>query len=318
MLALLLASIIGVASPLPQASDCAAATAFTGTICTPKAVERHPAILLLGGSEGGDMMRFAAARFAGAGYVAASVAYFGAPGLPSQLAGIPVETVGTALDDIAKRPDVDPARIALFGISKGGELALLAASTYPQFKAVVAAVSSPFAWEGIPRGPGAVGSSWTFAGKPVPFVAYGSKMAQLTMNAYANQTPLDLRVGYEASMQEHAAEIPAAMFHLERIAGPVMMLAADDDQLWNSDVQSQLGMTYLRDRHHAFADVYEHYADAGHLFLFASPEQTVNHVKAGPMTLLMGGTPAGDQAAQRAAWPEVMRFLATALKSRGG
>ena len=174
MFALILASIIGVSSPLPAASGCAAATAFTGTICTPKAAGKHPAILLLGGSEGGDMMRLAAPQFADAGYVAASVAYFGAPGLPSQLAEIPVETVGKALDDIAKRPDVDPTRIALFGVSKGGELALLAASTYPQFKAVVADVPSPFAWAGIPQGPGPVGSSWTLGGKPVPFVPHFS------------------------------------------------------------------------------------------------------------------------------------------------
>lgn len=314
MFALVLASIIGVSSALPAASGCAAATAFTGTICTPKTAGKHPAILILGGSEGGDMMRFAAPQFADAGYVAASVAYFGAPGLPSQLAEIPVETVGKALDDIAKRADVDPTRIALFGVSKGGELALLAASTYPQFKAVVADVPSPFAWAGIPQGPGPVGSSWTLGGKPVPFVPYGAKMRDVNMDAFVNHKPLDLRIGYEASLQEHAADVPAAMFHLERIAGPVMMVAADDDQIWNSVAQSELGMQYLRDHHHAYADTYGHYAGAGHLFLFASPERQVNQVQMGPVTLLMGGTPAGDQAAQRVAWPKILQFLGAALK----
>ena len=127
--------------PMPQLpQNCSKAAAFTGTICTPTGAGRHPTILLLGGSEGGDIMAYTAPRFASAGYVAASVAYFGLPGLPQSLEEIPVETVGKALDAIASRPDVDSGHIAIFGGSKGGELALLAASVYPQIHAVVADV----------------------------------------------------------------------------------------------------------------------------------------------------------------------------------
>lgn len=132
---------------------CTKAVAFTGTICAPATPGKHPAILLLGGSEGGDSMSLAASAFAKKGYVAASVAYFGSPGLHSTLENIPAETVGKALDVIAKRSDVDPTRIAIMGISKGAELALLAASTYPQFRAVIADVPSPFAWQGIAQAP---------------------------------------------------------------------------------------------------------------------------------------------------------------------
>lgn len=318
MLSLILASVIAAASPAPAAPQptCAAATQFTGTICSPGGPpsSKHPAILLLGGSEGGDMMKNVAPRFAQNGYVAVSVVYFGAPGLPQQLMDIPVETVGKALDAVTHLSNVDPQRIALMGVSKGGELALLAASTYPQFHAVVADVPSPFAWAGIPRGPGAIGSSWTYGGKPLPFVPYGSAMGEINMAAYAQHKPLDLRAGYDASMKEHAAGILPAMFHLEKIAGPVMMLAAGDDQIWNSPAQAQLGMKYLSDHHHAYADRMEQYAGAGHLFLFASPAHSMNEVQAGPIVLLMGGTPQADQAAQRAAWPKIMAFLATALK----
>jgi len=261
-------------------------------------------------------MKAIAPRFAEAGYVAVSVAYFNAPGLPQQLAAIPVETVGKALDVTAKRDDVDASRIGLLGVSKGGEFALLAASTYPRFKAVIADVPSPFAWEGIPQGPQAVGSSWTVAGKPVAYVPYAATMGQIASEAFTQHKPLDLRPGYDASMKEHADAIPGAMFHLETIAGPVLFLAADDDQIWNSVAQSQIGLQYLRDHQHAFSDRFLHYPNAGHLFLFASPSRTMNEVTLGPMTVIMGGTPAGDQAAQRAAWPEVVKFLSDALRSR--
>ena len=313
MFTLLLSAIVAAAPAQTSAANCAPATGFTGTVCTPGTPGRHPAILLLGGSEGGDSMKAAAPNFAQAGYVAITVPYFKMPGMPQQLVEIPVETVGRALQATSKRDDVDPKKIALFGISKGGELALLAASTYPQIKAVIADVPSPFAWEGIPQGPEAVGSSWTLGGKPVPYVAYGPTMGQVNMDAYTQHKPLDLRIGYDASMKENADAITPATFHLERIAGPVMFLAADDDQIWNSPAQSEMAMQYLHQHNHAFHDVYVHYPNAGHLFLFASPQRPMNQVQFGPITLLMGGTPQGDLAAQRNAWPKVMQFLENAL-----
>ncbi len=171
MLSFLAALTIAAATPsLPP--NCTNATGFVGTICTPSSTGKHPAILLLGGSEGGNQMSYSAPRFASAGYLAASVAYFGLPGLPQILEEIPVETVGKALDAISARADVDANRIAIFGISKGGEFALLAASTYPQIHAVVADVPSPFAWQSIAQGPEPTAhSSWTCCGQTRAFRA---------------------------------------------------------------------------------------------------------------------------------------------------
>jgi dienelactone hydrolase len=308
----LLALLVAAASPAPACTD---ARAFVGTICAPATHGKHPAIVVLGGSEGGNSMAFAAAQFAQHGYVAASVAYFKAPGLPQILENVPVETVGKALDEIAKRPDVDASRIAITGDSKGGELSLLAASVYPQIHAVVAVVPSPFAWEGIPNGPAAVGSSWTVNGKPVPYVHYGAVMGQVNMVAFTQHQPLDLRKGYSASMQQNAQQIPAAMFHLENIRGPVLMLGADDDQIWDSDAQSHLGLQYLQDHHHPYKDEYLHYAGAGHLFMYSSRERPLTEVPMGPTTLLLGGTLQANLRAQEQAWPKVYEFLAAALQA---
>ncbi len=317
MFPLILAAAIAAAPPSTQASSppaCIAATQFTGTVCAAQTAGKHPAILLLGGSEGGDALKAALPPFASAGYVAVSVAYFGAPGLPDILNEIPVETVGKALAAVAKRDDVDPERIAIMGVSKGGELALLAATLYPSIHAVVAVVASPFAWAGIPRGPEPVGSSWTIAGKPIPYVPYGPEMGAAAMKAFASRAPLDMRPAYDASLAHSPSSANAATFALEKIAGPVLFLAADDDRIWNSPAQSEFGMTYLRDHHHAFADQYIHYANAGHLFLFVTPDRPMNTVPLGPVTFLMGGTPQGDLAAEAAAWPNIFGFLEAALR----
>ncbi len=308
-IALVLAAATAPALP----PNCNKAVGFTGTICTPAGAGKHPAILLLGGSEGGDGMSLVAPRFAQRGYVAASVAYFGLPGLPQTLENVPLETVGTALATVAKRDDVDSARIAIFGVSKGGELALAIASVYPQIRAAVADVPSPFAWQGIPRGPGAPVSSWTFDGKPLPYVAYSSQMGDAFSAAFTAGKPLDMRPAYDASMQENKSQIPAAMFHLENIRGPVMMLAADDDQIWDSVAQCEIGMQYLRDQRHTFPDVYLHYPGAGHLFLFSSASRPMTQAPMGPVTLMLGGTAQANTQAGQQAWPRIYSFLSAAL-----
>jgi dienelactone hydrolase len=308
------ASILAAAMMMAATPACAPASGFTGTICAPAATGKHPAILLLGGSEGGDQMKYAAPRFAQHGFVAASVAYFGMTGLPKELVDIPVETVGKALDAIAKRPDVDPNRIAIMGLSKGGEFALLAASTYPQIRAVVADVPSPFAWQGISASGGDPQSSWTLGGKPLPFVAYAPAMGQLFASAYMEHKPLDLRTGYEASMRENAAQIPAAMFHLENIHGPVMLIAAGDDRIWDSVAQCETAVAYLHAHHHPYADTFLQYPDAGHIFLFATPQRAMTQAPMGPFTLMLGGTAQTNVAAAQEAWPKISTFLTAALK----
>lgn len=311
----LLAAAVASAAP-PATASCSEGKAFAGTICTPGTRGKHPAVLLLGGWEGANSAAPLLPRFVQEGYVAASVAYFRMRDLPPTLENVPVEAVGRALDAISKRPDVDARRIAIFGISKGGELALLAATVYPQIRAVVAAVPSPFAWEGIAAAPGAPQSSWTVGGEPFPYVEFSSAMDDMIHDAYMQHKPVHLRAGYDASMQRNRAEIPGAMFHLENIHGPVLMLGADDDQFWNSDAQAEIGMKYLRDHHHPYADAYLHYSGAGHLFLAATSERPMTQAPMGQtMTLVFGGTPDANVEAAKQAWPKVYAFLQAALQA---
>lgn len=310
---LILAAATAAAPAVPP--NCTKPVTFTGTICAPATPGKHPAIILLGGSEGGDQMANVAPQFANAGYVATSVAYFGLRGLPRLLELIPVEIVGGALVELSKRPDVDPNRIAIFGISKGGELGLLAASTYPQIHAVVADVPSPFGWESIPNGPVSVPqSSWTVAGKPVPFVPYGMAMAQAVGASYMQHKPLDLRPGYAAAMADKNA-VSAAMFHLENIHGPVLCLAAQDDQIWDSPAQCTIAMSYLQAQHHPYADVSQTYDGAGHIFLFATPERPLIQAGQNGIQILLGGTAQANVAAAKQAWPKIFSFLASALQA---
>ena len=83
---------------------------------------------MLGGFEGG----VPSGSLVSQGYATLFLAYFGVTPLPSPLEEIPVETVTRAVDWLSSRPEVDPARIGVIGVSKGGELALVAAVRDPR------------------------------------------------------------------------------------------------------------------------------------------------------------------------------------------
>jgi uncharacterized protein len=296
------ASLAAVPAAGAGAASCMPATAFVGTICTPGTPGAHPAVVVLGGSGGGDGLARVASRFAERGYVGASVAYFGAAGLPRTLDEIPVETVGAALDAVASRSDVDPARIALFGDSKGGELALLAASQYAKVHAVVGVVASPFAWSGAGGG-----SSWTVGGKPVRYVQLDRPRMMRGAGTF------EMRTVYDAAMESRRAAIPSAMFRLENIQGPVLLLAGDADGVWDSPAQCRIGIDYLKAHAHPYADECVSYPNAGHAFLFATPQRPlVTGARGGGV---FGGTARGNVTAGEQAWTKIDDFLAHALGS---
>lgn len=128
------------------------ANGLVADLYTPaNATGRLPAIIILGGSEGG--LGPASARdgrlLAQHGYATLQVAYFDAPGLPKDLGLIPLEYFKTAIDWLRAQPSVDPGRVGIVGGSIGGEVALAVASHYPEIKVVVAAMPSSVVWPGI-------------------------------------------------------------------------------------------------------------------------------------------------------------------------
>ncbi|MFE9989787.1 acyl-CoA thioesterase/BAAT N-terminal domain-containing protein [Streptomyces sp. NPDC005381] len=147
---------------LTVSADKVAGTLYLPAPGTP----RHPAVLLFGGSEGGNSNTATAALLASHGYPALSIGYFNLPGLPKALQSIPLEYFATAARLLAKQPGVDPQHILAMGYSRGSEAALLLANDYPHL-VHGAVVYSPSAQvnDGFPdRG----AFAWTKGGKPVP------------------------------------------------------------------------------------------------------------------------------------------------------
>jgi dienelactone hydrolase len=198
---------------------------------------RRAAVLLLGGSEGGLPGPLVAAMLAGQGYDVLGVAYFGLPGLPSTLSGIPLEYFARALRWLARQPGVDPTKIAVLGVSRGSEAAQLLGVHYPGLvHAVIASVPSDAA---ICSYPGCRTAAWTLGGKPLPYTA-----------DFGNPAPSDN---------------PAAVIPDQRIDGPVFLDCGEADRTWPSCPYARAILSRLDHYHDRWTHVLYAYPGAGHL-----------------------------------------------------
>jgi dienelactone hydrolase len=131
----------------------------------PTGSPRRSAVLVFGGSEGGNSTVWTAALLAAHGHPALALAYFGAPGLPGQLRDIPLEYFAGAARLLAAQPSAAPTGIVAMGYSRGSEAALLLAQDYPDLvRSVTVYSGSSRVNPGFPTG----GSAWTRGARPVP------------------------------------------------------------------------------------------------------------------------------------------------------
>ena len=134
---------------------------------------KRPLLVALGGSEGGnawanDRWRKQRERFLDQGYAMLAVGYFGTPHSPEHLDRISLDGIHAAILKAAQDPRVDGRCIAVIGGSRGGELALLLASHYPDIRAVVAIVPGSAVFPALTQAMNTPGFS--FHDKPLPFV----------------------------------------------------------------------------------------------------------------------------------------------------
>ncbi len=297
--ALAASSIVVAAQPLKTAVD---ERGLVADLYVPANLKgaKAPAIIVLGGSEGGLGAGAAhdAQLIASHGYVVLQLAYFNAPGLPKELGLIPLEYFKTAIDWLRVQPGVDPQRLGIEGTSIGGEAALVVASHFPEIKAVAAAVPSSVVWPGISHTSTAPPSTFTLAGKPLPDLPYGWNGPSTSI--------YDLYAKGLLAIGEH----PDAIISVELINGPIILVCGEKDLIWPSCLMIERIAGRLKAHGFKYAVKLLKYAQAGHA-AFGPPEpqgsDKIQNLAA------LGGTGAGNQAARLDDWPKVMAFMDAAL-----
>ena len=277
---------------------------------------RRPAIILLGGSEGGsEFASVMAPKLASQGYAVLGLPYYspagysanGAippelPSLPAAFADIPVDRLQLARDWLSQQPRVDASRIAVYGVSKGAEFALIASTHMPWIKAVVAVVPTDVVWEGW--GPGAEKGdrpSFSWRGEPLPFVPYLDFAAEF--DGYRTNTPVIVRRPQDRGRAANPDRVPAARIPVENYAGPMLLVAAGDDQLWDSGGMAK-NIAQARTPKQVTQTLI--YPTAGHLISGDGWRPTTGYNRS---LSKVGGTPEGNAQAQADAWPKTLAFL---------
>ena len=266
------------AGAIPETTESLTADGFVGEFWHPaNTAGRRPAVLVLGGSEGRLPGALLPALLASNGYPALGVAYFAEPGLPQTLSRIPLEYFAGALRWLARQPGVDPARIAVLGVSRGSEAAQLLGVYYPNLvHAVIASVPSNAA---ICSYPGCTGPAWILHGQAL---AYTSEIS--------NPSPTDN---------------PAAVIPDQRIHGPVFLDCGEADQTWTSCPYARAILSLLNAHHDPWAHVLYAYPGAGHPVGTFIPYEPYS-----PGVVAEDPDYATDQQALALLWPHLLTFLA--------
>jgi dienelactone hydrolase len=259
-----------------------------------RGTERRPALLVLGGSEGGigPGSKRTALAFQAEGFSVLSLSYHRAPGQPPDLELIPLETFSAAISWLERQAEVDSGRIGIVGVSKGAEAALLAATRDPRIRAVVAGAPSSVAWQGSSFDrDGDFASSWTERGRPLDHLSYGR------WKWWTQMSPI-LAESLKALPRNPGAAIP-----IERTVAPVLLICGEVDTIWPSCPMSR--QLEQRARHHGRpAITLLAYPRAGH-GAFGLPRQPGEKAGSG-----------GDfnNRARIDGWPRVIAFLKSALE----
>lgn len=288
---------------------------IVATLFLPPGGGPAPAVVTLGGSGGGmGGARETAALLASHGFVAMSLAYFAMEDLPPHLIEIPLEYFEGALTWLREHEAVDGNRVAISGVSRGGELVLLLGSTFPELiDAVIAWVPSSVLWAGIGPGNSAIGSpSWSYQGKPLPFMP--DRVTPEQDAEILGHEPVALTRRYLINLEDRAAVREAAI-PVERLQSPVLLISGEDDAMWPSTLMANMVVERLEEHNFQYPYKHLHYAGAGHGIRAPHLPTTVSsgrHPIRGFM-VARGGEPADHARAQRAVWPEVLAFLKATL-----
>lgn len=296
---------------------------LVGTLFQPADSGPHPGIIVLGGSEGG-LRENEAALLASHGYAALALAYFASERLPARLVHIPLEYFETAIHWIEAQDTVLGDKLAVAGVSRGGELSLLLGATFPEIKAVVASQSCGIVHGGVGGRPSDLfKSAWAYRGEPLPHVSpalfdtigFGISCGW----KWLTRAAIPISPFYLRALKDESA-LEKATIPVEKTNGPLLLISGQDDQMWASTMFSEMVINRLARHRHPYPYKHLSYEGAGHFIGFPNRfpylPTTITQVRVPVLGAIftLGGKAKENAFAQADSWPQVLRFLEETLK----
>lgn len=242
---------------------------FCGELFCPEQ-DKYPgkALVCFTGSDGQfSWARRLAAVFQAHGLTALALAYVMEEGLPDAFYHVPIDTLEAA---VKRLHGMGYEKVGLWGLSKGGELALTAGSLLPGLvNAVVAVAPMNTVCQGFSKKRGMTvlpGSSWSFHGEEVPYTGFGLKRFPFGKVLRKSLAARELTM-YDLYISAVERPDPAGVIRVEKITGPVLLISSKMDTMWPSALAAERIMDCLEK--YEFPYFYQHlnYEAGGHLFV---------------------------------------------------
>lgn len=192
--------------------------------------QKDKVVIVMSGSNGGmSMARDEALFYHRHGFPALALALFRTRQTQKDLSCVPVEYVENSISWLK---DQGYQKIGIDGTSKGSEMALVAASMFPDISCVIARVPSHFVSEGLSskgrkRAPSGT-SCWSYHGKELPYSPYRSRTFNI-LKMFIKEKELHI-----ITFNRDKDIMPESLIPIEKIRGPVLFLSSKHDEVWPS------------------------------------------------------------------------------------
>ena len=294
---------------------------IVGTLFLPPGDGPHPAVIVLNGGDGG-IDEYRGAILASRGYAALNLGYFAMEGLPRGLVNIPLEYFENAIGWMRAQPWLHDHFLAVWGESRGGELALLLGATFSEINAVIAWVPSGVTFWALglaEPGDTRPRAAWTFRGKPLPYLQENNASME-PLPPVEPGRPVAFAPVYLNHLRDTRA-VERATIPAEKTRGPILLVSGTDDQMWPSSALADIAMRRLETYRHPYPFRHLKYEGAGHQILVPGGPRTMRTLRlqvegTSDWLLSMGGTPKAGAEAGVDAWRSLQDFLEVSVKGR--
>ena len=174
-------------------------------------------MIVMSGSNGGMTLTKQEAEFYHRnGIPSLALALFRTKQTPKELSRVPVEFVEKAAAWLKK---LGYKQIGIDGTSKGSEMALIAASLFPELSCVIV--------RGKNKAPSGT-SCWSYRGEELPYAPYRSRTFNI-LQMFMREKEMHI-----ITFNRDKAVTPETLIPIENIKAPVLMLSSKHDEVWPS------------------------------------------------------------------------------------
>ena len=187
-------------------------------------------MIVMSGSNGGMKLTKQEAEFYHRnGIPSLALALFKTKQTPKELSRVPVEFVEKAIAWLIKQ---GYKQIGIDGTSKGSEMALIAASLFPELSCVIVRVPSHFVSEGLSgsgknKAPSGT-SCWSYRGRELPYAPYRSRTFNI-LQMFMREKEMHI-----ITFNRDKDITPETLIPIENIKAPILMLSSKHDEVWPS------------------------------------------------------------------------------------